>query len=155
MAFAQSTGYSVDWYTVDGGGGSSVGGLFTLSGTAGQPDASALGGGLYSAVGGFWHASSDVVASLFHLNWWTVDGGGTTNAAGGQYTLGGTAGQPDASNGHSGGIFEVTGGFWSAFRTVVSAPTNVPGVGLIGLLGMAGWLAAATTRRIWKRLRNR
>ena len=29
--------FAIDWYTVDGGGGASSGGSFTLSGTVGQP----------------------------------------------------------------------------------------------------------------------
>jgi hypothetical protein len=37
--------YTIDWYTVDGGGGmNATGGSFTLSGTIGQPDAGILVG---------------------------------------------------------------------------------------------------------------
>ena len=51
--FAQS--YSIDWYKVAGGGGTSTGGTYTVSGTIGQPDASgAMTGGNYSVTGGFW-----------------------------------------------------------------------------------------------------
>jgi hypothetical protein len=40
---------------VDGGGGTSTGGVYTLSGTIGQPDASAaMTGGAYTLTGGFW-----------------------------------------------------------------------------------------------------
>jgi hypothetical protein len=46
--------YAIDWYTVDGGGGTSSGGSFTLSGTIGQPDAGTLSGGTYMLQGGFW-----------------------------------------------------------------------------------------------------
>jgi hypothetical protein len=46
--------YSVDWSTIDGGGGTSTGGVFTVSGTVGQPDAGAMSGGLYTLQGGFW-----------------------------------------------------------------------------------------------------
>jgi hypothetical protein len=48
--------YSIDWYTVDGGGGTSAGGNYTLSGTVGQSDAatSTLNGGNYTLQGGFW-----------------------------------------------------------------------------------------------------
>ena len=53
MGFAQS--YSVDWYKVAGGGGTSTGGTYAVSGTIGQPDASgAMTGGNYSVTGGFW-----------------------------------------------------------------------------------------------------
>src|SRR5689334_3208390 len=51
-AFAQS--YSIDWFTIDGGGGTSTGGVYSVSGTIGQPDAGALAGGSYSIAGGFW-----------------------------------------------------------------------------------------------------
>ena len=33
----------------------------------------------------------------YDLSWWTVDGGGATFNTGGGYSLGGTAGQPDAA----------------------------------------------------------
>ena len=47
--------YSIDWYKVAGGGGTSTGGQYSLSGTIGQPDASgAMSGGQYSVTGGFW-----------------------------------------------------------------------------------------------------
>lgn len=46
--------YAVDWFTIDGGGGTSSGGNYTLTGTIGQPDADAMIGGSYSLVGGFW-----------------------------------------------------------------------------------------------------
>ena len=47
-------GYSIDWYTIDGGGGRSAGGPYTLSGTIGQPDAAYSSGGNYELLGGFW-----------------------------------------------------------------------------------------------------
>ena len=46
--------YELSWATVDGGGGSSEGGIYALSGTIGQPDAGTLSGGLYTLTGGFW-----------------------------------------------------------------------------------------------------
>ncbi len=48
--------YSIDWYTVDGGGGTSAGRNFSVSGTSGQPDASLrpMTGGSLSLVGGYW-----------------------------------------------------------------------------------------------------
>ena len=51
-AFAQN--YRIDWFTIDGGGGTSSGGQYTLSGTIGQPDAGELAGGNYVLEGGFW-----------------------------------------------------------------------------------------------------
>ena len=46
--------YSIDWFTIDGGGGSSTGGVFSVSGTIGQPDAGHLSSGNFSLEGGFW-----------------------------------------------------------------------------------------------------
>jgi len=47
--------YSIDWSTIDGGGGTSTGGVYSVSGTIGQPDAgSPMTGGQYSLTGGFW-----------------------------------------------------------------------------------------------------
>ena len=53
VANAQS--YSIDWYKVAGGGGTSSGGVYAVSGTIGQHDAGGpLTGGNYSLTGGFW-----------------------------------------------------------------------------------------------------
>jgi hypothetical protein len=46
--------FSISWWTVDGGGGTSQGGSYALSGTIGQPDAGSLSGGNYLLEGGFW-----------------------------------------------------------------------------------------------------
>ena len=47
--------YSIDWYMVAGGGGTSTGGVYSVSGTAGQQDAGGpLTNGQYSVTGGFW-----------------------------------------------------------------------------------------------------
>ena len=52
---ASAQSYSVDWYKVAGGGGTSTGGTYTVNGTIGQPDASgAMNGGNYSVTGGYW-----------------------------------------------------------------------------------------------------
>ena len=48
-------GYAIDWHTIDGGGGTSTGGVYTLSGTIGQPDASGPATGAdHTLTGGFW-----------------------------------------------------------------------------------------------------
>ena len=50
-----ANGYTLSWWTVDGGGGTfSTGGAYALGGTSGQPDAGATSGGSYTLVGGFW-----------------------------------------------------------------------------------------------------
>jgi len=48
--------YSIDWFTIDGGGGTSTGGVYSVSGTVGQSDANQqpMTGGSYSLVGGYW-----------------------------------------------------------------------------------------------------
>ena len=54
-AASRAQSYSVDWYKISGGGGTSTGGTYQVSGTIGQPDASgAMTGGNYSLTGGFW-----------------------------------------------------------------------------------------------------
>lgn len=54
--------YSIDWHTIDGGGSTSTGGVYSVSGTIGQPDAGLLSGGSYTLVGGFWGIVSAVQA---------------------------------------------------------------------------------------------
>ncbi len=77
-----------------------------------------------------------LVASLalamdgYDLMWWTVDGGGGTFSTGGGYSLGGTAGQPDAGL-MEGGEYTLAGGFWPGG---VAAPE--PGYLLYLPLGM-------------------
>ena len=48
--------YSVDWFKVAGGGGTSSGGQYSVTGTIGQPEAGVAisGGYYYSVIGGFW-----------------------------------------------------------------------------------------------------
>ena len=47
--------YSIDWSKIAGGGGTSTGGVYSVSGTIGQPEAGgALTNGQYSVTGGFW-----------------------------------------------------------------------------------------------------
>ena len=48
----------------------------------------------------------------YDLSWSTVDGGGYTFSSGGDYELGGTAGQHDAGS-KSGGDYILYGGFWT------------------------------------------
>ncbi len=52
-AHAQS--FSIGWYKVAGGGGTSSNGQYSVSGTLGQHDAGGpMNGGTYSLTGGFW-----------------------------------------------------------------------------------------------------
>ena len=47
--------HSIDWYEIAGGGSTSTGAVYSVSGTIGQPDASGnMIGGNYTLTGGFW-----------------------------------------------------------------------------------------------------
>lgn len=62
----------------------------------------------------------------YSLSWYTVDGGGATFLTGGSYSLGSTAGQPDAAA-SSGGSYSLNGGFWSGVAiTQTPSPTYTP-----------------------------
>jgi hypothetical protein len=59
FGFAQQ--FSIDWYKIAGGGGTSTGATYQVSGTIGQQDASgAMTGGNYVMTGGFWSLISVV-----------------------------------------------------------------------------------------------
>jgi hypothetical protein len=56
-AVARMPEYVAEWFTIDGGGGTSAAaGAFQVSGTIGQPDAGVVRGGGYALAGGFWGA---------------------------------------------------------------------------------------------------
>jgi hypothetical protein len=63
---AYTLGYSLPWWTSDGGGGTSKGATYTLSGTIGQPDSGVLSGGNFTLMGGFW-VGSRVAGGQFFL----------------------------------------------------------------------------------------
>jgi hypothetical protein len=50
--------FAIDWFSLDGGGGTSSGGAYVLSGTIGQADVGRMTGGAYSLEGGFWAIGS-------------------------------------------------------------------------------------------------
>src|SRR5262245_59786856 len=53
--------FSIDWSKIAGGSGTSTGGVFSVTGTIGQPDAGpTLSGGNFSLTGGFWSLISVV-----------------------------------------------------------------------------------------------
>jgi hypothetical protein len=45
---------ALDWSTVPGGGGTSTAGVYTMTGTIGQPDAGRLNSSDFTIDGGFW-----------------------------------------------------------------------------------------------------
>ena len=58
LAFGLTAGaqsYTINWYKIAGGGGTSTAGTYQVSGTVGQQDAGGpMTGGGYSLAGGFW-----------------------------------------------------------------------------------------------------
>jgi hypothetical protein len=111
-AWGQS--YSIDWYKVASGGGTSTGGVYSASGTIGQPDAGGpMTGGNYSLTGGFWalvsvvqttgapmlyinHAGNTVTVYWQDVSGWSLQQNGNLastagwSASGGVTTLNGT-----------------------------------------------------------------
>lgn len=77
LAVAVGGGFEINWHTLDGGGGTSTGGSFELSGTIGQADAgAAITGGSFAVVGGFWAGGAMASSCPADLN-----GDGTVDAA--------------------------------------------------------------------------
>jgi hypothetical protein len=62
-AYAQSAGFDLRWWTVDGGGGESQGEGYTLAGTVGQPDAGQMIGDGYQLTGGLWSGAAQEPAA--------------------------------------------------------------------------------------------
>ena len=73
-------------------------------------------------------ATKAFAADGYEINWWTIDGGGgASESAGGEYTLKGTIGQPDASNATEGGTYSLRGGFWvEGILTIIDHIINLP-----------------------------
>ena len=59
-------------------------------------------------------------AQTYSIDWYKISGGGGASS-GGDYSVSGTIGQPDASPAMNGGSYSVTGGFWSLIAVVQSA----------------------------------
>ena len=72
--------YSISWYTIDGGGGTSSGGSYVLTGTIGQPDAAYSAGGKYELLGGFWPGEPLCIVDFRHFarfaDYWLETGSG-------------------------------------------------------------------------------
>ena len=71
--------YEISWWTVDGGGATgAVGGTYTLSGTAGQPDAGGpYAGGSYTLHSGFWSLAAGGAGASADLSITKTDGAAT------------------------------------------------------------------------------
>lgn len=66
-AVVAQTGYTIDWWTVDGGGGASTSETYALDGTGGQPDAGTAAGGNYVLSGGFWAGTGPDFSHVLYL----------------------------------------------------------------------------------------
>jgi len=77
--------FTVDWSTIDGGGGTSTGAGYSAAGIIGQPDAGTMSGGGFAVRGGFWSIvaaqqaetlpSLDVSVSNSVVRiWWSLPG---------------------------------------------------------------------------------
>jgi hypothetical protein len=89
-------------------------------------------GGILLLAGG-----SGALAQSYDINWWTVDAGGSQNLTGGNYTLSGTIGQPDACAPLSGGSYTLTGGFWAGYEEQPACYGDLDGDHLINLNDLA------------------
>lgn len=58
VATGASAQYAINWYKVSGGGGTSTGAVYSVSGTIGQHDAGGpMSGNGFAVTGGFWVAA--------------------------------------------------------------------------------------------------
>lgn len=67
----EGTVMSVDWSTIDAGGGTSAGGKFSVSGSIAQIDADPLqpaSGGNLEITGGFWAIGTDTMSDPLFRN---------------------------------------------------------------------------------------
>ena len=72
--------YQIDWYTIDGGGGTSAGGPYVLTGTIGQHDAADSQSDSFIVFGGFWSGTPVCIVNLEHFatfaEYWLMTGAG-------------------------------------------------------------------------------
>ena len=85
---ASAQSFSIDWFTIDGGGGTSSGGSYSVSGTIGQPDTGKSAGGNFEMEAGFWSVFPAVqtpgapflkvkrVGNTVEISWSTTDTAG-------------------------------------------------------------------------------
>ncbi len=73
--------YSINWHTIDGGGGTSAGGDYSLVGTIGQPDAgTVMTSDSFNLTGGFWPGMQEAacIVDLEHFarfaEYWLMTG---------------------------------------------------------------------------------
>jgi hypothetical protein len=64
---AAGSQFELSWSTIDGGGGTSSGGPYVLTGTIGQPDAAYSAGDQYELLGGFWPGGPLCIVDFQHF----------------------------------------------------------------------------------------
>jgi hypothetical protein len=97
---------------------------------------------LAGLVGSAWRSEARS-GGQFNLSWSTIDGGGGVSS-GGQFTVTGTAGQPDAGSPLNGGQFSLTGGFWSFLSVVQTPGSPLLKIKLVGNYAVVSWPLNAT-----------
>jgi len=65
VSASTQSGFDIDWWTVDGGGGASEGRGYSLSGTIGQPDGVVSMGGAFALSSGFWDGGERILSYPF------------------------------------------------------------------------------------------
>jgi hypothetical protein len=78
----------------------------------------------------------------YTIDWYKIAGGGGP-LSGGNYSLNGTIGQPDASGAMSGGQYSVTGGFWSLYA-VQTPGAPLLTIAYLGNQAIVSWLPSVT-----------
>jgi hypothetical protein len=113
---ANAQNYSIYWFKISGGGGTSTGGVYSVSGTIGQPDAGAsMSGGNYSLIGGFWSLVAAVqTTNAPRLN---ISRAGTSVVISWPYPSSGWALEQKAN--------VVDSGFWSPSTYTISTNASV------------------------------
>lgn len=98
----------LDWFTMDGGGGTSAAGAYAVSGTIGQPDAGAMSGGTYSLAGGFWGGITGGVLEPVPVLSVRILGGGQLTLSWRNPSTGYVLQQTASMSGQDGGWMDVT-----------------------------------------------
>lgn len=67
VSMVQAAEYEIPWYTIDGGGGTSMGGPYSVTGTIGQADTGVSSADTYVNSAGFWPGNYGCVVNLTDL----------------------------------------------------------------------------------------
>jgi hypothetical protein len=94
-----------------------------------------------------WLLTPALHAQSYSINWYKIAGGGGTSAGtngGNVYSVSGTIGQPDAGGAMAGGVYSLTGGFWSIVSVVETANSPLLAVARSGGSVVVSWPSSAT-----------